>query len=218
MADRPLSRYYVYFIVVWLAIWVPLRFYTPLALKVRYTYQLPAAACTNTLISDVSSFEAVREGLMEMLILVPFSMCFMVWTNELTGWFVHLGTLFLGFIWSIMTFSYDIADMGYANIPPNDPNFRLENLARDSRWCLYWGGQPGTDVLCSNSAPCSGSPVDPDTFGINGPFFYRFIGNVLLLIMICFAFWLAKIWRDKFEPHHDHPIPAVKPIKYNIKR
>jgi hypothetical protein len=195
-AASTLSRFYVYFIIAWLCIWIPLRYYAPLQLRIRHTYQLPAAACTNTLVSDYDTFEGVREGLMVFYILVPFAACLMIWSRESIGWTTHLLTALTGMVWALIMVSYDINDLSHANVPPNDPNFRIQNLARDNKWCLYWGGQPGTDLLCSNSAPCVGSPVDPTSFTPNRPFLFRFLFNIFILLMITFDVWLLWLWRQ----------------------
>ena len=142
--DPPFSRFYVYFIFVWLAIWLPLKYYTPLTFTVRNTYQLPTTACTGTLQSDFNAWETVREGLYEWLILVPFSICFMVWSREVIGWRIHVVTAFFCFLWTILMLGFDISDMIASNVAPNDPSFRIANLARDTRYCLYYAGQPGT--------------------------------------------------------------------------
>ena len=121
----------------------------------------------------------------------------MVWSREIIGWRTHVLTAFLGLCWSVVMFVYDIRDIIYANVAPNDPNFNIANLARDQRYCLYYFGQPNTDLLCTMTAPCTGSAVDPSTFMPNGPFVYRFALNLLLIVMICYAFWLAFIWKRK---------------------
>lgn len=205
-----LTKVYIAWIVIWLAVWIPLRYWSPLALRIRHTFQLPSNVCTNTLVSDLNSFEAVREGLFVLFILIPFSACFMLWSKEKRP---HLLVSFLGLIWSVIMFCYDINDMAYANIPPNDPNFRPENLARDNRWCLYWGGQPGTSLICANNGPCSGSPVDPNTFMVNGPFVFRFVLNLFILLLIAINLWLMR------QPDEEQKVKVEevkKPIRYNI--
>lgn len=202
------TNFYVYWIVVWLVIWVPFRYWSPVRVT-RNTYQLPSVGCTNTLVSDLDTFEAVREGLFVLFILVPFSVCYMLWSKERR---LHIVVSFVFLIWSVVMFACDISDIAYANAPPNDPNFKIPNLARDNRYCLYWGGQPGTSLLCANTAPCMGSPVDPQTFGINGPFLLRFVLNLLILLMIALNLWLLRQKDDEEEVK-----TTVQPVRYNIK-
>lgn len=205
------NSFYVYWIVVWLVLWMPLRYWSPVRVT-RNTYQLPSSGCTNTLTSDLDTFEAVREGLFVLFILVPFSLIYMLWMNERRA---HIVVLFLAFIWSVTMFACDISDMAYANAPPNDPNFKIPNFARDNRWCLYWGGQPGTALLCANNGPCSGSPVDPETFGINGPFLVRFVLNLFILLMIIMNIWLMRQVNE--ETTAEQEVEVKKPVRYNIK-
>jgi hypothetical protein len=200
-----MKNFYVYWIVVWLIIWMPMRYWSPVRVT-RNTYQLPSAACTNTLISDLDTFEAVREGLFVLFILVPFSVCYMLWSETRR---LHIVVSFLALIWAVVMFACDINDIAYANAPPNDPYFKITNFARDNRWCLYWGGQPGTALLCANNGPCMGSPVDPQTFGINGPFLTRFVFNILLILMISLNLWLMR--------QENPPVVVEKNIRYKIK-
>lgn len=214
-ADPPFSRFYVYYIIIWIAIWLPMRYYTPLTFTVRHTYELPTAACTGTLQSDFDAFETVREGLFEFLLLVPFTICFMVWSREIIGWRIHVLTAILGLLWSIIMFCFDIRDMIFCNVAPNDPNFNIANLARDARYCLVYSGQPGTELLCTAPGPCSGVAIDASTLMVNGPFTYRFGLNLLLLIMIGYSFFLSYIWKKKMidEPEAEK-IQEPQKIKY----
>jgi hypothetical protein len=213
--DPPFSRFYVYYIMVFLAVWLPMRYYTPLTFTVRNTYQLPTTACTGTLISDFNTFEAVREGIFEFIIIVPFSMCFMIWTREKIGWYTHIIVIILALLWSITMLIFDIFDIVAANVPPSDPIFRITNLARDNRYCLYYAGQPGTELLCTINSPCGS--VDPSSLMPNGPFTYRFGLNILILVMIGYAFYLAWIWKQKMIDEPAAAAAALEPpqkIKY----
>lgn len=205
-----LTQFYAVWIVIFLVIWLPIRYYSPLSLRTIHTFQLPSAACTNTLVSYLNSFSAVREGLFELFILVPFSVVFMLWAG---GRRLHFVVSVVALTWAVIMFATDINDMAYANAPPNDPNFNPANLARDNRWCLYWGGQAGTSLLCSNVGPCSGSPVDPATFMIDGPFLFRFVLNMFIILMIAINLWLMK------KPD-DEPVAEAskKNVRYNIKK
>jgi hypothetical protein len=210
---KKVSSFFVFYVITWVVLWIPFRYYTPLALRPLHTYQLPAANCTNTLVSDLNAFESVREGLMVIYILVPFSVCLMMWAKEIHTWRIHMLVLIFSFIWGLINFSYDISDLAYANVPPNDPNFRPQNLARDNRWCLYWGGQVGTELLCANSGPCSlGSAIDPESFSTNGPFNTRFVFNMLIVIKVVVDVWASLKWKKLLSPLPPPPAPE-EPIK-----
>lgn len=191
-----LSRFYAFYIVTFVLMWCFFRYYTPLALRVRHTYELPSAACLNELTSDLWTFEAVREGLFVLFILLPFSICLMVWSREKVGWGTHVFVTLLLMAWSVVNLAFDINDLRYANVGPNDTNFKAVNLARDPRWCLVHGGQPSTELICSNvNVPCAGPAVDPDSFGPDTRFLLRFIFNILLIGAGIVALWTATVWR-----------------------
>lgn len=191
--DR-LARFYVIFIIGWCSVWLPLRYYTPLATPVRHTYQLPAAACVNSLTSDLWSLETVREGLFVLYILLPLSICFMLWSREKWAWGVHVVLLMLLFGWGLANLGLDINDIRTANVAPTDPSFRAENLARDPRWCLFWAGQPGTDLVCANPGMCAGPPVDPATFRMSIPFAMRFALNCFMIGWMVVDLWTVFKW------------------------
>ena len=191
-----LTRFYAFFITIFLIIWCVFRYFTPLALRVRHTYELPAAACVNALTSDMWSFEAVREGLMVLYIFIPFSICLMIWSREKVAWGTHLFVVVVAMCWGIVNFGFDINDLQHANVSPDNVNFRPENLARDARWCLIHGGQNNTALICANSVvPCSGPAVDPNDFRPSGPFIMRFVFNILIIAFGIVAVWAAVIWR-----------------------
>lgn len=203
MNAKDLVQFFVIYVVVWIVLWIPFRYYTPLALRIRHTYQLPSANCTNTLVSDLGTFDAVREGLMEIYIVIPFTVCLMLWASDMKSWLFHITLCILACAWGAINFAYDVNNLIYANVPPNDANFKPENLARDNRWCLYWGGQVGTDLLCANTGPCVGanvSAVDPDTFMINASFLTRFAFNVLIILLIVIDIWMSWAWKVFISP------------------
>lgn len=213
--------FFVFYLITWVAIWIPFRYYTPLALRIRHTYQLPSTNCTNSLVSDLNAFESVREGLMVLYILVPFSVCLMMWGRDLATWRLHIFVVIVMFLWGLTNFAYDLSDLAYCNVPPNDPNFRPQNLARDNRWCLYWGGQVGTETLCANVGPCgNGSAVDPDAFMPNGPFVLRFVFNMLIMVKLGVDFWYSfKWWEDTFPPQSKTVAkPIAKSLKYPVRK
>lgn len=191
-----IQLFYVWFMAIWLFIWIPCRFFTPLYFSIRHTYQLPAAACLNELTDDWWTFESVREGLFVLYILVPFSICFMMWTRERVAWGFHIFLSVLFLCWSIVMLGFDASDVAAANVPPGDVNFRPENLARDPRWCLYYGGQPNTNLICANSGPCMGPAVDPASFTVYWIFLIRFIMNILLLGMLVVDLWTVWGWKN----------------------
>jgi hypothetical protein len=136
----------------------------------------------------------------------------MVWSREIIGWRVHILVAFLGLLYTIIMFGFDIENMIYANVAPNDPNFNIANLARDARYCLYYYAQPGAELLCTMTAACTGSAIDPSSLMVNGSFVYRFGLNLLLLIMICYSFWLSFTWKRKML---DEPVvEVVAKVKY----
>lgn len=191
-----LTRLYAVYIITFLCVWCFFRYYTPLALRVRHTYELPANACVNELTSDMGSFEAVREGLFVLFILLPFSICLMIWSREVVAWAAHVFTTVVLLAWSIVNLGFDINDLKHANVPPTDTNFRAANLARDPRWCLYHGGQPLTELICANvNTPCAGPAVDPDAFRPDTRFLLRFAFNILLIAAGLFALYVATVWK-----------------------
>ena len=86
--------------VLWLCIYLPLRYYNPLQLRVRHTFQLPSNACTGTLTSDFTAWNTVREGLFELYVIVPFATILMAYTSERVGWRANVLTLFLAMAWA----------------------------------------------------------------------------------------------------------------------
>lgn len=190
-----ISRFYVWFILLWVIVWLPFRFFTPLYLTIRHTYQLPSAACVNQLTSDWGTFEVMREGLMVLFLLVPFSICFMLWSREKVAWGTHLCVVLVAFCWSVVVLGFDVGDLSSANVSPDDARFKPQNLARDNRWCLYYGGQPGTNLICANNGPCTGPAVDPASFTTNTWFTLRFAFNVIILGFLIIDFWALWVWR-----------------------
>ena len=187
-----LQRYYVILIIIWIGIWIALRYYCPLELRIRHTYQLPSTACTGTLVSDFDSWNSVREGLMELYILAPFAAVFMLWTRERIGFGLNLAAVFIGLVWGTVNFGYDINDIVYGQVAPTNPYFDPTNLARDNRWCLYYAGQPNTQLICSNTGPCG--VVDVNTLQTNGPFVWRFVFNLLMVGWIALSLWISILW------------------------
>lgn len=188
--------FYAWFCAIFLVAWIPFRVFTPLFINVRHTYQLPAQECVNRLTSDLWTFESIREGLFALYILIPFTLCLMMWTKERTAWRLHLMVLVALFCWSCVNLGFDINDMAHANVSPDSNNFRPQNLARDSRWCLYYGGQPRTELLCANTQLCTGPAVDPLLFGVDKWFAVRFAMNVMLLGFIIVDFWSMWSWKN----------------------
>ena len=91
-------------------------------------------------------------------------------------------------------FILDVVDMSSANVAPNDPNFKFTNYARDFRWCTLYGGQPGTDLLCTNSGPCSGGGILIENLRINNVFIFRFSVNIFFfLFMLVDLFYSFKL-------------------------
>lgn len=194
--EKNILVFYAWFCALFLVTWIPFRIFTPLMIQIRHTYQLPAAECLNRLTSDLWTFESVREGLFALYILIPFTLCLMMWTKEAKSWRCHLLVLIILFCWSAVNLGFDINDMVHANVSPNDTRFRAQNLARDSRWCLYYGGQPRTELICANQQICTGPAVDPLSFTVNNWFAVRFAFNVVMLAFIIVDFWTMWSWKS----------------------
>lgn len=205
-----LSKFYAYYVITWVVLWIPLRFFSPIGLMVRHTYQLPSNACTNTLVSDLGGFSAIREALMVLFIIVPFSVCFMIWTKEKYGFWLHFAVLLTGLLWGIVIFGVDINDLIYANVGPADPSFNIQNLARDNKWCLYYAGQVGTELFCANTGPCTGlSVINPNSFAPNGRFLIRFVLNFLIFVLMAFDMWTIWEWKKILvDPPTPPPVPT----------
>jgi len=125
----------------------------------------------------------------------------MLWSREKIAWVTHIFITIILLAWGVAILSYDIPSMVAANLPPNDPNFKAENLARDKRWCTYYAGQPGTELICANTGPCVLGPaaIDPNTFQIDGPFLFRFILNCVFMASFVFSFWLSSRWYKELQ-------------------
>lgn len=203
---KSIELFYAGFVASFLVMWIVCRANSATFLQIRHSYEYPTGGnCTGELISDRWSFEASREALMSLHLIIPFSICFMMWSREKVAWGLHIVLTIVMFCWSVITLGFDLSDMGSANVDPSDVNFRPENLARDRRWCLYYGGQPNTQTLCANQAPCSGDPVDPGTFGINGPFLWRFIFNIIICAMLLVNIFTVWSWRTMIHSGAKRP-------------
>lgn len=218
MAYLSLTRFYVFFIIIFLCSWFPFRFFTtPGTMRHRYTYELPAAACVNELTSDLWTFENVRERLFVLYLLVPFSICLMVWSREKVGWATHLVVVCVGMAWNIVMLGFDIVDLRDAHVAPSDPSFRPQNLARDPQWCLFYAGQPNTALLCANPGLCGGPAVDPAKFRANQAFLLRFIFNIFLFALGVGALWAATVWKRTYlSPPKKVVDSSTSPPRYNI--
>lgn len=185
-----LDTYFVIFIIVWVAALLPTIYWESVTLDVTHSYVLPSAACSGRLTSNRWDFQTVREGLLIcMYLMFPWSLAFMIWTRERIGWLFHVLIGLMVLTWLIINVVWDVSDISVANVPPDSTDFRFVNYARDPNYCILYGGQPGTSILCTNVAPCAGPGVLVENLKINGPFLFRFFMNIfymLLLIMILF--------------------------------
>lgn len=178
--------YYWLLVIAFFGAWIPYRFFIPLTVQVRHTYEFPVAACSNRLTSDRWTWEFIREGLFPLFLLVPLSGLFMIWTRSKTGLWTHFTVIVCLFVWSVVMMGYDIEDLRTANLPPSAPLYNPSNLATDKRWCLVYGGQPGTELVCAITAPCPAatSAVSFEDLAIDGPFAFR-VSFLALLICFC---------------------------------
>lgn len=209
---------YAYFIVVWCLIWIPMRFLTVNTFPFRNTYQLPSDACTQTLVTDFWSYDWVREQLVVLYNLYPLSICFMLFTREKVGFWQHVLIMFLVLALGLMTFISDIPTLIYANVPPSDPNFNIANMARSTQWCLYYGGQPGTEFLCTYVGNCTGAAVDPETFGIYWYFLLRVVCNGLLTLLLVIDLGYMMAWFKLIAPTTTTPQQVGNYPVYKIKK
>ena len=198
-ARRSAELFYWSYVVIFLAAWVVFRFWTPTAMLVRHTYQLPAnpGPPPGVLISDRWSWRFVREGLYVLFILGPISGLFMLWTRSRFGWGIHLGVLLLLSVWLVVQLVFDAIDLAYANAAPTDPNWDPDNLATDNRWCCVYGGQPGTQNVCANVAPCTPGSLSANELRYDGTYVLRFAFTLLLfaLITVVDTIFTAALWR-----------------------
>jgi hypothetical protein len=185
-----IDTYFAIFIIVWVAALLPTVYWEVVTLDVTHSYVLPSASCTGRLTSNRWDFQTIREGLLLcMYVLFPFSLVFMIWTRERIGWILHMMVALIAIAWLGINFIYDISDITSANVAPNDPNFRFVNYARSPDWCILYGGQPGTQLICTNTAPCSGPGVLVENLKPNETFLFRFAINAfytLFTVMILF--------------------------------
>ena len=177
-----------------------MRFFTTTTFPFRNTYQLPSANCTETLTTDFWTFSWVREGLFILYYLFPLSICLMCFTREKVGFAQHAAVILVIGVWGFIMFVYDIQELVYANVGPSDPNYTPINLARDPQWCLYYGGQPGTEYVCTYVNTCSGPAINPNNFTIFWPFMYRVIANIILVMLIIVDIGYMRIWYKLITP------------------
>lgn len=181
--------------------------------------------------SDRWSWEFIREGLFVFFLLVPFSGFFMIDMKSKTGFWVHIFCLLTLGIWGVFMAGYDIQYVTTANLPPSVGDWSPANPANDKQWCLVYAGQPGTELICANPAPCPNvPPVAYTDLRVDGPFSWRVSFNafMLLYIVVDFIFtvwnwrnalnaWLETLEEPEEEEEKTEPIEAVFQ-KYNIKR
>lgn len=203
--------YYWAFIFIFMGIWISFRLFIPLSIPVRHTYELPSTNCVSRLTSDRWTWQFMREALFVLYLLIPMTGAFMIWTRSSTGLWVHVFFLFALGIWAIVMMSYDIVDITNANLPPSDEKFDPVNLARDKKWCLVYAGQPGTALICANTAPCMGPHVpaiSAEELRVDGPFAFRVAFNVILMVtMVGDAVFTLLSWRGILRAWDDTVVP-----------
>lgn len=190
-----LSLFFVILIIIWLAALLPTIYFEVVSLQVTHSYVLPSANCIGRLTSERWGFSTVREGLlMCCYLMAPWTIALMLWSKERIGWTIHILFGFVFAIWFLVNFFLDITDMAVANDPPNSNTFKFVNYARDTRWCTLYGGQPGTDLLCTNTAPCSGGGILIEDLRISNPFLFRFSINIFFFLFICMDIFYSFRW------------------------
>lgn len=187
--------FYWLLVLAFLSVGLAYLAFIPQSLQVRHTYELPAANCANRLTSDRWTWEFVREGLFALFWLAPFSGLFLLWSRSRTGFWVHVVVLAALLLWGLVNVGYDIDDIGTANLPPNNPRFNPSNLANDKRWCLVYGGQPGTELVCAITAPCPAaqSTMSFEDLQVDGPFSFRVAVNAFFIVF-CFVDVVFTAW------------------------
>lgn len=222
------SVYWV-FIFLFIAVWLPFRMYLPATMHFRHTYELPAANCVNRLTSDLWSWEWLRETLIVFNLLLPVTGMFMIWSKRKAGWGMHIFVLVCLIVWALVMVGYDIRDVGAANVDPSNERWNPANLATDRQWCLVYGGQPGTDLVCANSGICTAatSAVGPENLGLNPPFAMRVAFNVILLAFcladMAFTLGMWRIVLNNLDATTSPPPatpspPATEPVQYQLLR
>lgn len=185
-----LDVFFVVFIIVWVGLLLPSAYWQMVTLDVVHTYVLPSASCSGRLTSNRWDFQTIREGLLFcMYFIFPWTLAFMMFTRERIGWIVHVLVAIIAVTWLGTNVILDISDLDVANVPPDHPGFKFVNYARSPDYCILYGGQPGTSLLCSNTAPCSGVGVLTENLKPSWPFLIRFVLNIFytfLLILIMF--------------------------------
>ena len=191
-----LETYFVYFIIIWLAALAPAIYWEVMTLDVTHTYVLPSAGCTGRLTSNRGDFQTIRECLLVVAYLIfPWTLALMIYTRERIGWIFHVLVGLVVFVWLAINFIYDLSDITSANVAPDDPNFRFVNYARSDDWCILYGGQPGTQLLCTNIAPCAGPGVLVENLKPNNDFLFRFgINAFYTLFTLMILFYSAFQW------------------------
>jgi hypothetical protein len=210
------TNYWI-FVAIFLAAWMPFRFETPIS-NVRHTYELPSTACSNRLTSDYWGWEYFREGLFVVFLLIPYSGLFMLWSKNTHGIIFHLVILAMLMCWGVINVAYDIDDMTRAQLGPTDEHFNEANLARSTQWCLIYGGQPGTELICANIGPCNATiPVTTADLHVNGPYRMRFCFLIFLMVMMAFDLgFTLSVWWPLVMPPSKTKTAAPVATRYNI--
>lgn len=194
------EKLFAWFITIWVLILLPTVYFEVITLQVTHSYTLPSVACVGRLTSDRGEWSTVREALLICAyIIVPFATGLMLLGKDRATWILYIFALFVVLAWSFLTFILDVNDMVVANVGPDSSSFRFTNYARDSRWCTLYGGQPGTELLCANIAPCSGGGVLIENLWPNNPFIFRFSVNVFYFGFICLHLFYSFRWTATTE-------------------
>ncbi len=192
------AAYWVFALMVFLTLMVFYFFMSTLSPFI-YTYQLPSNT-PGTLTSDVGSFRYVLRGLLVLWIMMPLTGLFMIWIKNSPGNGIHIGVLSVLIAWFIVTLVFNSITMAEANRAPSDPNWDAHNPADDYRWCCLYGGQPGTERRCANTAPCAALPVTAGQLTFNSNYVAQFILNIVMLGLAIFDFFFTLcLWAPRLR-------------------
>lgn len=192
------ESFYWLLVLAFFCIAISYHAFIPQSLQVRHTYEFPVSNCANRLTSDRWTWEFIREGLFVLFWFAPITGLFLIWCRSKTGMWLHIVVLAALLLWGLVNVGYDIENIGTANLPPNDVRYNPSNLANDRQWCLVYGGQPGTELVCAIVAPCPAatSAVSFEDLHINGPFSFRVAVNAFFtafcLVDLIFTAWLYR--------------------------
>lgn len=192
---RITKRYVIYywaFVMLFLIIAIPLHFYWPFVAQIGKTRQLPINN-PGALTSNVWTWSHIREGIYAFMYLIILSGLFMLSNDTKMGRNLHYIVLFIFAILFVVNGAFDIIDVKYGQVSPDDANFKFNNAARSINYCGVHALNPLTARLCANVNLWAVSALNT-----NPDFIFRIVCNLLLLLFIlCDAIFTYCWWKDK---------------------